>query len=60
MTVMTVKEEGEDTKVLEQEVAEGIVGGGIEYPTGNYYETHYMPQTANEIHTDKEKKILNF
>ena len=28
MTVMTVKEEGEDTKVLEQEVAEGIVGGG--------------------------------
>ena len=48
------KEETDGSNVLEQEVAEAIVGNkNIEYPIEEYYKTYFIPQTEEGI---KEKK----
>ena len=48
-----VEEETAKLKILKQEVADTIVGNrNIEYPTDEYYKTHYTNRTEEE----KEQK----
>ena len=56
-----VEEESAKLKSLEQVVADAIVGNReIEYPIDEYYKTHYMPQTEQEIKEEKEQKDSDF
>ena len=42
-------------------VADAIVENrDIEYPIDEYYKTHYMPQTEQEIKEEKEQKDSDF
>ena len=56
-----VEEETAKLKILEQVVANAIVGNReIKYPIDEYYKTHYMPQTEQEIKEEKEQKDSDF
>ena len=56
-----VEEETAKLKILEQVVANAIVGNReTEYPIDEYYKTHYMPQTEQEIKEEKEQKDSDF
>ena len=49
-----VEKETAKLKTLEQGVAHAIVENReIEYSTDEYYKTHYMPQTEQEIKEEK-------
>ena len=57
----SVEEEIAELKSLEQVVADAIVENrGIEYPIDEYYKTHYMLQTEQEIKEEKEQKDSDF
>ena len=55
------QEETAKLKTLDQGVADAIVENrDIEYPTDEYYKTHYMPRTEQEIKEKKERKDSDF
>ena len=56
-----VEEETAKLKSLEQVVADAIAENrDIEYPIDEYYKTHYIPQTEQEIKEEKEQKDSDF
>ena len=56
-----VEEKTAKLKILEQGVADAIIENReIEYQTDEYYKTHYMPQTEQEIKEEKEQKNSDF
>ena len=56
-----VEEKTAKLKILEQGVADAIIENRkIEYQTDEYYKTHYMPQTEQEIKEEKEQKDSDF
>ena len=55
------EEETAKFKSLEQVVADAIVENrDTEYAIDEYYKTHYMPQTEQEIKEEKEQKDSDF
>ena len=55
------EEETAKFKSLEQVVADATVENrDTEYPIDEYYKTHYMPQTEQEIKEEKEQKDSDF
>ena len=56
-----VEEETAKLKTLEQVVADAIIENReIEYPIDEYYKTHYMNRTEQEIKEEKEQKDSEF
>ena len=56
-----VEEETAKLKSLEQVVADAIAENrDIEYPIDEYYKTHCIPQTEQEIKEEKEQKDSDF
>ena len=51
----------EEIETLEQVVADAIIENReIEYPIDEYYKTHYMNRTEQEIKEEKEQKHSEF